>query len=95
MRHVPRSGDSENYGPILTEQPRFVRRIPHPDNPLPTTEEDPEAEALISEPPAAEIQGVPRPDVYEEIRKLAALRDEGLITAEEFEVKKRDLLDRI
>jgi len=34
-------------------------------------------------------------DVYEQIRRLAKMRDEGLITPEEFEEKKRDLLGRI
>jgi hypothetical protein len=34
-------------------------------------------------------------DIYQKIRKLAELRDEGLLTPEEFEAKKRDLLDRL
>jgi len=34
-------------------------------------------------------------DPAEQLRRLAALRDEGLITAEEFETKKADLLDRM
>ncbi len=34
-------------------------------------------------------------DPAEQLRRLAALRDEGLITAEEFEAKKADLLDRM
>lgn len=37
----------------------------------------------------------PKDDIYQEIRKLAELRDEGLITSEEFEAKKRDLLERL
>lgn len=32
--------------------------------------------------------------VIDQIRKLAALRDEGILTEEEFEHKKRDLLER-
>ena len=35
------------------------------------------------------------PDIPEQIRKLAELRDSGLITEEEFEAKKTDLLDRM
>ena len=35
------------------------------------------------------------PDVYEQLHKLARLRDAGVISAEEFEVKKRVLMDRI
>jgi len=37
----------------------------------------------------------PAPDVTEQISKLAALRDQGAITPEEFEAKKAELLDRI
>lgn len=35
------------------------------------------------------------PDVYEQLRKLGELRDLGVVTAEEFEQKKRELLARI
>jgi hypothetical protein len=31
----------------------------------------------------------------EQIRKLAKLRDDGILTEEEFEAKKKELLDRI
>jgi Short C-terminal domain len=34
-------------------------------------------------------------DIPEQIQKLADLRDRGLITPEEFETKKKDLLDRM
>ena len=34
-------------------------------------------------------------DINEQIRKLAELHDEGVLTDEEFETKKRELLDRI
>ena len=34
-------------------------------------------------------------DVYRQIEKLGALRDKGYITEEEFEIKKRELLDRL
>lgn len=49
-------------------------------------EEETEAESIVSD-------VVARPDIYEEIRRLAELKDEGLITSEEFEAKKRELLD--
>ena len=35
------------------------------------------------------------PDIPEQIKRLAELRDSGAISAEEFEAKKRDLLDRM
>lgn len=35
------------------------------------------------------------PSIAEQIRELGSLRDEGLITEEEFEEKKRELLDRM
>ncbi|HZD74476.1 MAG TPA: PH domain-containing protein [Actinomycetota bacterium] len=42
------------------------------------------------------MSGVPRaPSVLEELERLANLRDRGAVTDEEFERKKRDLLDRL
>jgi hypothetical protein len=40
-------------------------------------------------------QSTVAPDPVEQLRKLGELRDSGVITPEEFESKKRDLLDRI
>ena len=34
-------------------------------------------------------------DPYEALRKLASLRDAGVLTQEEFEARKQDLLGRI
>lgn len=34
-------------------------------------------------------------DIPEQIKKLAELRDQGVISVEEFEAKKTDLLDRM
>jgi hypothetical protein len=38
---------------------------------------------------------VAEPDVYEQLRKLGELRDLGIVTGDEFEQKKRELLARI
>jgi hypothetical protein len=35
------------------------------------------------------------PDIYESLRKLGELRDSGVLSPEEFESKKRELLSRI
>lgn len=43
--------------------------------------------------PAVPVDNVP--DVYEQLRKLGELRDLGVVTPEEFEQKKRELLARI
>jgi hypothetical protein len=43
--------------------------------------------------PAGEITQMPDP--LDQIERLGSLRDRGLITADEFEAKKRELLDRI
>ena len=40
-------------------------------------------------------QWAPQSDIPDQIRKLAELRDAGTISNEEFEAKKRDLLDRM
>ena len=59
------------------------------------------AEAAASAPQAAPMQAAPpaqpeytpaQPDYLAEIQQLASLQQAGLITAEEFEAKKRQLL---
>ena len=40
----------------------------------------------------SQAQPIEQVDVADQIRKLAALRDEGLISADEFEAKKKQLL---
>ena len=56
-------------------------------------------EQQASEQPASEPRGTPSPtaalDIPEQIRRLAELRDAGLITQEEFETKKAELLRRM
>ncbi len=44
---------------------------------------------------AGDRGGAGEPDIPEQIKKLAELRDQKLITAEEFEAKKAELLDRL
>ena len=44
---------------------------------------------------AGKSGGVPADDPIEAIRSLGGLRDAGLLTDEEFQAKKRDLLERI
>jgi hypothetical protein len=47
-------------------------------------------------PPAPAAPAVPAgPTTEEKLRSLAKMRDDGLITAEDYEVKKGDLLDRL
>ena len=48
-----------------------------------------------SRPPAPQSAQPTTPDVPDQIRKLADLRDQGTLTPEEFEAKKADLLARI
>ena len=70
--------------------------FPHPDDPSPTVESQTPKDAEATNGASAEH---PPPkldqDAYDHIRKLAALRDEGLIDPREFEAKKQDLLNRI
>ncbi len=44
---------------------------------------------------APSAPAVPAPDAAEQLRKLADLRDEGVITSEEFESKKAEILGRM
>ena len=39
--------------------------------------------------------GGPAPDLADQLAKLAQLRDQGILTEEEFQAKKTDLLDRL
>jgi hypothetical protein len=51
------------------------------------------APAATSQPQAA--SAAPGPDPYEVMQKLASLRDAGILSLEEFEAKKKELLDRM
>jgi hypothetical protein len=44
---------------------------------------------------ASAISPQPEPDLLEQLRRLGELRDSGVLTAEEFEGKKAELLDRL
>ncbi len=50
--------------------------------------EEPEPQYQAPPPPAAPAE----PDYTEELRKLATLRDQGIINDEEFEAKKKSIL---
>lgn len=50
---------------------------------------------VVDESPSASSSGSREPDIFEQIKKLAELRDSGILTAEEFEAKKQSLLGRL
>ena len=52
-------------------------------------------EQYISAHHAGALSGPGEPDIPEQIKKLGELRDQKLITDEEFEAKKAQLLDRL
>jgi len=55
-----------------------------------------EAPAAAAPPqPAEPVRSNPADDVGATLERLAGLRDKGLITAEEYEAKKRELLERM
>jgi Short C-terminal domain len=45
--------------------------------------------------PPTGVQEDTAPDIPDQIRKLGELRDSGVLTAEEFEAKKTELLSRM
>jgi type IV secretory pathway VirB10-like protein len=56
----------------------------------------PAVHAVTPPPPATPVAApVAPPDVFEQLRKLAELRDAGIVTAEEFDAKKAELLSRL
>jgi hypothetical protein len=64
--------------------------------PLPESAEAAAAAAVASQAPAAAAAArSPADELGETLERLADLRDRGLITAEEYETKKRDLLERM
>ena len=101
--------DTNNHGAVEDPQEATERNgaesengktnamwFPHPDDPSPTEiSQTPKDEAETNGAPSLH----PRPefevDTYDHIRKLADLRDEGLIDPKEFEAKEQDLLNRI
>jgi hypothetical protein len=67
----------------------------HSDDQPAETAQDSEQEAEAMSTRSQNPRVSPESNVYDQIRRLAELRDEGLITSEEFEAKKRELLDRL
>jgi len=70
--------------------------------PLPqTTEEEltqsapPQQAVPSSEPAPPSVEAAPSADIPNQLRQLAELRDKGIITEDEFEAKKKDLLSRM
>lgn len=49
----------------------------------------------VAPPPPAPAVPASQEDVFEALEKLGRLRDAGIVTPEEFEAKKKELLDRI
>jgi hypothetical protein len=75
----PRAG-SDRVAAVPTGAPPSAQPAPEPA---------PEAAAPMPAPASAADQ------LTATLESLAALRDKGLITAEEYEAKKRDLLERM
>lgn len=63
--------------------------------PVPASPPAPPAAPAPSSEPAAPSGGSPADDATATLERLASLRDRGLITAEEYDAKKRELLERI
>jgi hypothetical protein len=61
----------------------------------PTAQPAPDADVQPSPEATAIAAQVAQPDVFDQLRKLAELRDAGIVTAEEFDAKKTELLSRL
>jgi Short C-terminal domain len=76
------------YGAGYGEYQRWLKTLPGADQTLSGEEEEvQESPALADESHSADIPA--------QIQRLAGLRDAGILTNEEFEAKKRELLDRL
>ena len=94
QERAPQSGevvDAVNPRPSIELPTKPSLRVRHLDAPTRPESEVPDEEQT----PTTVPEAAPRPDAFDQIRRLAELRDEGLITSEEFEAKKRELLDRL
>jgi len=84
---------------VKANKPKYQRRLEEwVEVKFPTAQRvAPEEETpVVPEEPPLRVQAVSQPgDIPDQIRKLAELRDTGVISVEEFETKKRDLLDRM
>ena len=80
---------------ILVLYRRYVqhRPITGPESRQPPSER-PHLATLLGRPGRGAPQAPPRRDVSEQLQKLAELRDEGVLSDEEFEAKKAELLTR-
>lgn len=73
-----------------------VTMIDQPDSaPAPASPPPPSAPPAPTPEGAAPMGGNPADDAAATLERLASLRDRGLITAEEYDAKKRELLERI
>jgi hypothetical protein len=71
------------------EQQALAQAEAQTDAPPSPSPEAPATSAPAAPPPAT---SAPQPDYIDELQRLAQLRDAGIITSEEFEAKKRQLL---
>jgi membrane protease subunit (stomatin/prohibitin family) len=67
-------------------------RVQHRQQQRWATQEQEQYEQQAAEAPAPQAAAPAAPDYAAELEKLAKLRDEGVITAEDFEAKKSQLL---
>ena len=96
QERVPKSDEAADAANRSTMPPGELPttlnlRVRHPHDPTRPESEVPDE----GQNPPIVPETAPRPDAFDQIRRLAELRDEGLITSEEFEAKKRELLDRL
>ena len=106
VRISVRGNDREGVKERQSAWAEWSERLPKKQEPQSTKAEEAEqgtAATLDIEGEATEgaekapsaSHGNQQSDVYDQIRRLAELRDEGLLTSEEFEAKKRELLNRL
>lgn len=92
------AGDASNYG--LAKEPRPApgrppprgRQLPHPDDEILSPRRGVNQSVNLPRPPKQEKPPQGQFDVYERLRGLKAMFDEGHITLEEYEAKKAELV---
>jgi|GEM_PF-2015079 len=92
----------EKQGPpriSSNKPPVMAAPVPTPSMAPPAAETAPAQPRMQDMPAAAETpspaQEQPAEDVFVKLKKIKELRDQGIITEEEFQAKKKELLDRI
>jgi len=77
------------------QMPKMDMKMPGMGGANPFQQQQPQQPQQYAPPPAAPVAPAAEPSPIEQLERLAKLRDGGIVTAEEFETKKAEILKRL